>query len=159
MKIIEKINDKSRDIFNKKQPVIAFTGDSVTQGCFELYVKEKGAIETVFDWKEAYSNKVKTILSMLYPSSNITIVNAGLSGTKADIGYDRLAEDVLAYKPDLTVVCYGLNDALRRETWTEQYTDSLRNIFRDLKAEGNNFVNDSGRKSGDLILDMYVYDE
>ena len=140
MKIIEKINKKARDIFNEKQPVIAFTGDSVTQGCFEIYVKEKGIIETVFDSKESYTNKVKSILSILYPSSNVTIINAGLSGNKADVGYARLKEDVIDYNPDLTVVCYGLNDAFKRDTGIECYRESLRNIFRDLKAAGSEVI-------------------
>lgn len=140
MKIIEKINKKAWDIFNEKQPVIAFTGDSVTQGCFEIYVKEKGIIETVFDSKESYTNKVKSILSILYPSSNVTIINAGLSGSKAEIGYERLKEDVIDYNPDLTVVCYGLNDAGRRDTGIECYKESLTNIFRDLKEAGSEVI-------------------
>ena len=50
MKIIDKLNAK-QDIYGEKPVTIAFLGDSVTQGCFECYIKEDGKIETVFDYK------------------------------------------------------------------------------------------------------------
>lgn len=41
MKIIDKLNAK-QDIYGEKPVTIAFLGDSVTQGCFECYIKEDG---------------------------------------------------------------------------------------------------------------------
>lgn len=38
MKIIEKLNAK-QDIYVEKPVTIVFLGDSVTQGCFECYIK------------------------------------------------------------------------------------------------------------------------
>ncbi|HCH27997.1 MAG TPA: GDSL family lipase, partial [Ruminococcaceae bacterium] len=58
MKIIEKLNAK-QDIYGEKPVTIAFLGDSVTQGCFECYIKEDGKIETVFDYKSAYSTRLR----------------------------------------------------------------------------------------------------
>ena len=47
MKIIEKMKAKAKDNFNREGVTIAFLGDSVTQGCFELYKKSETEIETV----------------------------------------------------------------------------------------------------------------
>ena len=44
MRIIEKMAEKSKDNFEKRGVTIAFLGDSVTQGCFELYINENGEI-------------------------------------------------------------------------------------------------------------------
>lgn len=140
MKIIEKIKNKSNDLYEHRQPVIAFTGDSVTQGCFELYVKDKGIVKTVFDCSEAYAEKVKKIFSLLFPETNITIVNAGLSGNRAEKGSKRLEEDVLSVSPDLTVVCYGLNDANLKQDGLEIYKASLRKIFNDLKDASSEVI-------------------
>lgn len=140
MKIIEKLNRKSKNIGAFRPPVLAFTGDSVTQGCFELYVKEGGRVETIFKPSEAYSQKVKEIFGMLYPSANLTVVNAGISGNTAKHGSERLAEDVLSVHPDLTVVCYGLNDCHQREAGLDVYRESLRKMFRDLKAVGSEVI-------------------
>ena len=61
MEIIEKIKKKANNLYEHRQPVIAFTGDSVTQGCFELYVKEEGVVKPVFNSSECYAEKVKNI--------------------------------------------------------------------------------------------------
>lgn len=140
MKIIQKIKCKANDLFGTRQPVIAFTGDSVTQGCFEVYIKDNGALETVFVSTESYCEKVRKILLTLFPSSNVNIVNAGISGNKAFMGYRRLKEDVLSFNPDLTVVCYGLNDSNLRQDGLEEYKESLRKIFEDLKSAGSEVV-------------------
>ena len=140
MKIIEKIYNKHQKLYEHRQPVIAFTGDSVTQGCFEVYVKDEGLLDTVFVSGESYAEKVKKIFSMLYPTANITIVNAGMSGNSAGVGYSHLKEDVLSFSPDLTVVCYGLNDSNQKEAGLEHYKESLRKIFNDLKDAGSEVI-------------------
>ena len=140
MKIIEKIKNKSDALYNHRQPVIAFTGDSVTQGCFELYVKEKGVVKTAVHSAECYAEVVKKIFALLFPTANITIVNAGISGNNAAGGAKRLKSDVLDFHPDLTVVCYGLNDSGQKQEGLEIYKDSLRKIFYDLKEAGSEVI-------------------
>ena len=44
MKIMNRIHEKANDNANKPGVTIAFLGDSVTQGCFELYKKSDGSI-------------------------------------------------------------------------------------------------------------------
>jgi len=139
MKIVEKLSEKNENIRSARQPVIAFLGDSVTQGCFECYMNGE-TLETVFDTKSSYVEKFKTILATLFPKANPTIVNAGISGNKAFEGLNRIDNDVLSFKPDLVVVCYGLNDAMGCKENLEQYKNSLSEIFKKVKDSGSELI-------------------
>ena len=67
MEIIKKIIKKQENLHESRQPVIAFLGDSVTQGCFEVYLNESNDVETVFDKSSAYHNYIARIFTTLYP--------------------------------------------------------------------------------------------
>ena len=134
MKILEKFRQKQENQF-AAQPVIAFLGDSVTQGCFEIYTKN-GRIEPEYYPEESYSRKLQKILELLYPSVNPIIINAGISGDNAASGLSRDERDILAYKPALVVVCYGLNDACSGQGGLDSYRESLRGIFKKLNDSG-----------------------
>ena len=135
MKVAEKISRK-KDMYNEKSVTIAFLGDSVTQGCFECFTLSETKIETVFDYKSAYSTRLKEILNILYPKVQINIINSGISGGSAPNGYTRLERDVLPFKPDLCVVSFGLNDSMLGEEGIENYKKALRGIFGKLSEEG-----------------------
>ena len=132
MKIMEIFAEKAKDNMNKKSPVIAFLGDSVTQGCFELYRKNETGIETVFDKNCAYHNYIARIFSVLYPSVPVNIINAGISGDRAPHAVERLERDVLCHNPDLVVVCFALNDVCDGIENIEKYAQSLDSIFKAL---------------------------
>ena len=134
MEIIKKMTAKAVD--NSMEGVtIAFLGDSVTQGCFEIYKNESGVIEPVFDKRHSYPQYLYNMFCTLFPSVNLNIINAGISGDKAPKGLERLERDIVRHCPDLTVVCYGLNDCSTEEKSVEAYTNALEGIFRRLKAE------------------------
>lgn len=134
MNIIEKIKQKQANMTNNKAITIAFIGDSVTQGCFECYSTSETSIETVFDYKSAFSTRLKELLNVLYPKVQFNVINAGVSGGNAFAGYQRLERDVLAYNPDLCVVSFGLNDCCSNDI--EKYSKALSNIFSALKEKG-----------------------
>jgi lysophospholipase L1-like esterase len=115
---------------------IAFLGDSVTQGCFEIYKKRNNQIETIFDKKGSYEHHLFEILCTLYPQVTVNIINAGISGDRAPNGLLRLERDVLRHEPDLAVVCYGLNDCSTKENSVETYVRALRDILKSLQANG-----------------------
>lgn len=140
MEIIKKIVAKGKDRWGNPTPTIAFLGDSVTQGCFEIYNKNDGNIETVFDKTSAYHKYFDDILTLLFPGSPVNIINAGISGDRAPLGYDRLQRDVLSHNPDLTVVCYGLNDNSWGIENLNLYTESLDKIFTDLIKAGGEVI-------------------
>ena len=140
MKITEKLSAKLNDNRNNEGVVIAFLGDSVTQGCFELYKKENNVVETIFDQSSSYERSVADILAMLYPSVPINVLNAGISGDTSGRGLLRVERDVLRHEPDLTVVCYGLNDCGLDEKSVATYTENLRGIFEKILESGSELI-------------------
>jgi lysophospholipase L1-like esterase len=135
MKIIEAIKEKQRNLRKSRQPVIAFLGDSVTQGCFDLYMQGE-RLKPYTISKHAYHEKVKDIFAMFYPEVPVTIVNAGISGDTAKEAKERLERDVLSFKPDLVVVCFGLNDASLEENGLCDYVNALESNFEGIRNEG-----------------------
>ncbi len=139
MEIMRKIAAKAQDLYGLPVPAIAFLGDSVTQGCFEVFLQE-GNCQTVFEQEHAYSTYVSEILKTLFPGAPVCIINAGISGDNAANGANRLERDVLRFRPDLTVVCFGLNDCGRGLEYAEEYGQSLRHIFRKLLESGSEVI-------------------
>ena len=93
-------------------------------------------IETVVQLEKGYHEKVKHILGLLYPRVPISIINAGISGDRAEMGLKRVERDVLSYKPDIVVVCYGLNDSMLCKEGMRVYIDSLKGIFEKIRSAG-----------------------
>lgn len=135
MRFTELLNKKTVDNPGTRTPIIAFLGDSVTQGVFETDEKNK-KMQVVFDSTSAYSEKVKELLAMLYPQAPVSVMNCGVNGSSATAGYERLKRDVLAFSPDLLVVCFGLNDANAEMDGLETYKTALRNIFTTAREAG-----------------------
>ena len=130
MKIIEKFNEKSKNLAETPPVTLAFLGDSVTQGCFDLYCAGPNIVQTFFDAENAYHTKLRKIFNMLYPEVPVNIINAGISGGKAWEGAERLNRDVLRFSPDLCVVCFGLNDCCgTQEDDSERYQNAMKEIF------------------------------
>lgn len=132
-RIVEKLKAKNNDYYNEKAPVIVFLGDSVTQGCFDVYPVTENEVETVFEQGNSYSQLMKNALNILYPKANTVIVNSGVSGGNAKNGVERFQRDVLSYNPDLLVICFGLNDSTAGEEGINTYQKSLESLF--LKAK------------------------
>ena len=135
MKIVEKFKAKSGDRL-EAAVTIGFLGDSVTQGCFELYKKTQDKIATVFDKNRVYHNHIYKIFSLLYPDVPVNIINGGVSGTGAGSGLKRFERDVLSHNPDLVVVCFGLNDCRNGIDGIEKYKNSLNEIFVNIAKSG-----------------------
>lgn len=136
MEIMEKIARKEANLFEAEPVTIAFLGDSITQGCFEMIELPDGKFRGVCDQESGYQNKLKKMLMELFPDVPITTVNAGIGGGGASHGFRRLERDVLSHHPDLVVVCFGLNDAVAGMSYLEEYTDALLGIFGKLQELG-----------------------
>ncbi len=140
MEFLKLLSAKSKDLKGQKIPTLAFLGDSVTQGCFELYLTEQGKVETVFDPRHGYHHILQDILCEIYPNVPINYIYAGISGDNAAGGLARLERDVLTYSPDLTVVSFGLNDCTHGHEGLLTYKTSLSEIFTRLKAAGSEVI-------------------
>lgn len=139
MKIIEAIKEKQKNLHENRMPVIAFFGDSVTQGCFDVFVQD-GVFKTYTEAEKGYPEKVKAIFRMLYPTVPVTVINAGISGDNATRALGRIDRDVLDFKPEVVVVCFGLNDATREADGLDTYIESLKKIFEKIKAAGSEVI-------------------
>lgn len=133
MNFVEKLAARRADNDNQPVPAIAFLGDSVTQGCFEIYTNAKNEIVPVFDQSAAYETDFSKIMAHLYPNAPITVINAGISGNTAVQGLQRLERDVISHKPDLAVVCFALNDSVGGLDGLDRYICALSEIFSQLK--------------------------
>ena len=160
MKILEKIKNKQNDINGNPSVTIAFLGDSVTQGCFELYKTGSESFQTEFRVEDGYHTKLRALLQMLYPSVPVNMIHAGISGNTAQQGLERVDRDVCAYHPDLTVVCFGLNDCTRGADRLEGYIADLAEIFKKLKACNSEIIfmtpNLIADKVSDEVTDEYT---
>ena len=142
--VLKKLADKNADAFHHAPVTIGFLGDSVTNGCFEVLPAltdhgEEG-IDVVFDPENSYSAHFRRMLLNLYPKAQINIINAGISGDSAPVGLERMDRDLLPYHPDLTVVCYGLNDCGDGLGGVEKYGERIREIITRLQQAGSDVV-------------------
>ncbi|MDN3986493.1 SGNH/GDSL hydrolase family protein [Zwartia vadi] len=58
-----------------------------------------------------YGRYVETFFLLRRPDLNLTFINAGIGGHSALNGLNRVEQDVLALKPSVVVVNFGMNDA------------------------------------------------
>ena len=123
--------EKEQNYAEKREVTIAFLGDSVTEGCFELIRKEDGQIDIVRDPASAYPSLLKQKLEAELPGLRVKFVNAGRSGDSSADGLARVTKDVISAHPDIVVVCFGLNDACRRQP--EEYAKNMDGIFTALR--------------------------
>ena len=140
MRIADMLAAKCQSRKQNPTPTIAFLGDSITQGCFELFWNQDGTLDVVTDSEHAFPRYVGQILAMLYPKGFPTIINAGASGGTAVNGLERLERDVLSHGPDLTVVSFGVNDCMGGEAALPHYLDALGGIFDALEAAGSEVI-------------------
>ena len=136
MQVVEKIKAKQADLNASPAVTIAFLGDSVTQGCFEVYKTGPDTLQTVFDPTNSYPVRLREKLALLYPQVQINIINSGISGDNAPGGLERLERDILRYHPDLVIVSYGLNDSINGFDGIPAYNAALEGIFRGIRQSG-----------------------
>ena len=103
--------------------IVAF-GDSVTHGFL-------GPGEMDFD--TVYWSLLREKLYKVRKYVPINIINAGIGGITAAASVGRMEKQVLCHRPDLIIVCFGLNDV---NGTLEDYLNALKTIFEGCKACG-----------------------
>jgi len=104
-----------------KEPVrIVCIGDSITG----IYYHSGGL--------RAYPEMLQIALQKIHPQAEVTIRNAGMSGDTTTRGLLRLERDVLAHKPHLVTIMFGMNDLVR--TPVADFQNNLREIIRQCRA-------------------------
>ncbi|MBR3965873.1 MAG: hypothetical protein IKJ91_02225 [Clostridia bacterium] len=134
-KLVEKIKARASDP-NKNEPAtIVFLGDSVTNGCFEVDFDGERYLP-VFDEENSYTAIFGRMIKRLYPTTQLNVINSGISGDNTGGGIERLQRDVLDYRPDMVVVCYGLNDCISGREGLKTYYENLKTIVKTLQTAG-----------------------
>lgn len=118
---------KTNEAIEAKKPVrVVCFGDSVTG----VYYHTGG--------RRAYTDMLGIALRRILPDADITTINAGISGNTTQDGLARIDRDVLAHKPTLVTVTFGLNDAARLPI--DDYRKNLAEIVTKCRAAGADVV-------------------
>jgi len=106
-----------------REPVrIVCFGDSITG----VYYHTGG--------RRAWCDMLGIALQRIYPKAKLQMVNAGISGHTTAKGLERIERDVLAKKPHLVVVMFGMNDVVGVPRAT--FAENLRTIVRRCRGVG-----------------------
>jgi len=84
--------------------------------------------------RRAWCDMLGIALAKVYPKAPIEMINAGISGHTTTQGLARMEKDVIARKPQLVVVMFGMNDVVRTEP--EVFRANLRTIVDRCRAFG-----------------------
>ena len=138
MKILSLIAARHKNAFANRSPRIVCLGDSVTHGCFEVYIDKDGRVETVYDTPSGYVRRLNDKLLALYPASAVSIIDSGISGDSSTGALKRFERDVAVYRPDLVTVCLGLNDSMTPdfEAGLAKYKANMTEIFARIRGLG-----------------------
>ena len=117
MRIQEKIQMDIHGLEEHGPITVVALGDSVTHGAVA-----SGEV----DYETVYWNRLRRKIQALNPDVPVNVINAGIGGTTAQRSVARLDSQVLNHRPDLVIVCFGLNDV---NGPLEDYLEALRTIF------------------------------
>lgn len=84
--------------------------------------------------RRAYPEMLQLALKQIYPQSQLTVINAGRSGDTTTGGLQRLERDVLAHKPQLVTIMFGMNDLVK--TPVDVFRKNLREMIARCRQSG-----------------------
>lgn len=150
MKIYDKLFLDFEGLKQNGPITIAVFGDSITHGFFETGVT---------DYEAVYWNVLTKKLHQIRDYVPINIINAGIGGITASASVSLFEERVLIHRPDLIIICFGLNDVCGDIC---SYTSSLEQIFTKCKGIDTifmtpNMLNTYVDENIDDALKKYAY--
>ncbi len=92
----------------KKETVILFTGDSITDG--NRYKKKEQEWDLNHQMGHSYAYIVNGLLGACYPQAQLRFRNRGISGNRIIDLYGRCETDLYPLKPDILSILVGVND-------------------------------------------------
>ena len=95
---------------------VVICGDSVSHG----------AVYGFFDYHTLYHNRLRLMINQKYHFLPVNIINTAFCGMRANYADENFERDVATHKPDLVIVCFGLNDV---NVSLEEYLTPLTSIF------------------------------
>lgn len=114
---------------------IGFLGGSITQGSLSS-TPEK-----------CYAYNVYSYFRESFKKSNIKYINAGIGATTSQFGVARVDSDLLAYRPDIVILEFSVNDT-DNDDFKETFEGCVRKILSSEKSPAllmfNNVCYDTG---------------
>ena len=104
---------------------IAFFGDSVTEGCFEI-IRINGQLEVIRDYPNCFRTLVENKLRQFYPNKEFEFFNFGFSGRDTS-GAVEVVPEIISKNVDLVIMCFGLNDFANQNV--ELFKSNLSSIY------------------------------
>ena len=127
MKIREKLALDRAGLTEHGPINIVIFGDSVSHGAFNGYI----------DFESVYWNLLRKRLNATRAYIPVNMICAAIGGTTASASLPRLGGQVLSHRPDLVIVCFGLNDVNGEK---QTYLSALREIFSRILESGSEAV-------------------
>jgi len=135
----------------KGEPVtIVFLGDSITeQKAAEMRDGKGSYIDRFAKYLETRYAGGKVVVTpketVVAPApKQVVIVKAGIGGNSSGQGLARMDKDVLAHKPDLVVIMFGVNDENRKGDGNAvppaQYRENFEKMIAKVKASGGQMI-------------------
>lgn len=106
---------------------IVVFGDSITHG----------SLLNEINYETVYWNLLRKKILNVRNYVPVNVINSGIGGVSAKSSLNRIDKQVLAYSPDLVIVCFGLNDV---NGTLEEYLSSLRTIFEKCRNSGADVI-------------------
>ena len=127
MKVSEKLYLDINGLMEHGPINIVILGDSISHGGMSDYI----------DYENVYWNRLRKMLNQVRDYIPVNMINASIGGTCARQGVQRLENGVLNHRPDLVIVCFGLNDV---NGPLQEFTDSLSEIFSRCQEAGADVI-------------------
>lgn len=102
----------------KKATTIVVTGDSISLG------RGSSKDSEIAPYADGYVDMVGKALKSKYNNDKINIINSSVGGSTSAFTEEQLYEDVIAHKPSLVIIAYGMNDGM----FDDKYPDYADNI-------------------------------
>lgn len=117
----------------KKDDVIVFYGDSVTDTCRFVNPVDYG-------FGSGYALMVDAHINTNFKDLNVKMYNKGISGNRTKDLVERVNNDVIALNPNYVFILIGVNDAWRRfdsndPTSVEQFIKNYKTFLDAIKKE------------------------
>lgn len=124
--------DIGKRILDGENVNLCFFGDSITEGCFEF---NDDFSDTTFKPELSYPYKLQKLIKDKL-KIDVTIINAGKSGSNTVKALKRFDNDVLNKKPDFCLVMFGSNDVVNiywKQFAEDVYFENMKYIFNKLR--------------------------
>jgi lysophospholipase L1-like esterase len=108
-------------------------GEPVTATMFGTSITFGSQVDPARDEAIAFPSQWREAMLDRYVAAQLTVLNRGVPGTKIAQAHERL-ESVLAERPDLVVVEYGINDCWEGAAGIDAFESGLRLLVERLRV-------------------------